>query len=69
MDDAYEILVSQKKPNESFSEEIRRMIPKKRNLMEFAGTLNMTNKEVKELKDEIKNFRKMATKQFLKRMK
>ena len=70
MDDAYELLVRQKKPNESFSEEIRRIVPKKRNLMEFAGSWSkMSDKEVKEMKKEIKNLRKMANKSFLKSIK
>ena len=69
MDDADELLLRHKKPNESFSEEIRRIVPKKGNLMEFAGTLNMTEKEAKELKDEIERIGKMATKQFLKKIK
>ena len=69
MDDAYELLVGQKKPNESFSEEIRRIVPKKRNLMEFAGSWSkMSDKEVKEMKKEIENLGKMATKSFLKRL-
>lgn len=37
MDDVCQILVRHKKPNESFSQELRRIIPKKGDIMECAG--------------------------------
>jgi len=50
MDDAYELLRKNKKPDESFSEVIRRLVPKKRNIMEFAGAwADMTDAEAAQM--------------------
>ena len=38
MEDAYEMLKAAKKKGESFSDVVRREIPKKRDLMDFAGS-------------------------------
>ena len=68
MEDVYEILVRNKKPNESFSEEIRRLVPKKGNIMECAGLwANMGDKEVEDMKKNIEDFGKKFTKSLLKR--
>ncbi len=41
MDDAYEMLVRSKQKNESFSEEVRRVLsPKKRSIRDFMGLLS-----------------------------
>ena len=63
MDDAYELLVRHKKPNESFSEEIRRLVPKKGNIMECAGLwAHMSDKEAGEMEKAINRLRKNSTK-------
>ena len=70
MDDAYELLVRQKRPNESFSEEIRRIVPKKVDLMQFAGAWShISDKEIKQMKKDIEDMNRMAGKNFLRSMK
>lgn len=68
MDDVYELLVRNKGPNESFSEELRRIVPKKGNIMECAGLwADLSDKEVDEMKKNIDDFGKQFTKSLLKR--
>ena len=68
MDDVYELLVRSKKPNESFSEELRRLVPKKGNIMECAGLwAHMNDKESENMKKHIGDFGKRFTKSLLKR--
>lgn len=54
-EDAYELLASNKKKSESFTEVIKRLT-KKHSLMELAGIL--TDKEAEDLKQHIKERRK-----------
>ncbi|MBI2107807.1 antitoxin VapB family protein [Candidatus Woesearchaeota archaeon] len=69
MDDAYELLVRHKKPNESFSEEIRRLVPKKGNIMECAGLwADMSDKETEEMEKTINRLRKNSTKSLFRRV-
>ncbi|MBI2661070.1 antitoxin VapB family protein [Candidatus Woesearchaeota archaeon] len=69
MDDAYELLVRHKKPNESFSEEIRRLVPKKGNIMECAGLwADMSDKETWEMEKTINRLRKNSTKSLFRRV-
>ncbi|MBI2542145.1 antitoxin VapB family protein [Candidatus Woesearchaeota archaeon] len=68
MDDVYELLVRHKKPNESFSEEFRRLVPKRGNIMECAGLwAHMSDKEAEDMKRNIEDFGKKFTKSLLKR--
>ena len=68
MGDVYELLVRNKKPDESFSEELRRLVPKNRNIMECAGLwAHMNDKEAEDMKKHIGNFGKKFTKSLLKR--
>ncbi len=68
MDDVHKILVRNKKPNESFSEELRRLVPKKGNIMECAGLwAHLNDKEVEGMKKTIEDFGKKFTKSLLKR--
>lgn len=68
MDDVYELLVRNKKSNESFSEEIRRIVPKKGNIMECAGLwAHMSDKEADDIKKNIEDFGNKFTKDLLKR--
>ena len=68
MDDVYNLLVKNKKPDESFSEELRRIVPKKGNIMECAGLwAHMSNKEAKDMERNIEDFGKRFTKSLLKR--
>ena len=68
MDDVYELLVRYKKPDESFSEELRRLVPKKGNIMECAGLWkHMSDKEAEDIKKTIDDFGRKFTKSLLKR--
>lgn len=68
MDDVYELLVRNKKPRESFSDELRRILPKKRSIMEFAGAWShLSEEEINDIKKSIEELRKNATKSLLKR--
>lgn len=69
MDDVYEILVKHKKPKESFSEELRRLVPKKGNIMECAGAwAHMSDKEAEDMKRTIKQLRKNSYTSLLRRI-
>jgi len=58
MDDVYELLVRNKKPNESFSDELRRIVSKNGDIMECAGLwADIGDKEAEEMKNFIKEFR------------
>ena len=70
MDDVYELLVRNKMKDESFSEELRRVVPKKGNIMECAGLwADMSDKEAEDMKKTIYDFSKRFTKSLLKRTK
>ncbi|RLE47156.1 hypothetical protein DRJ25_03125 [Candidatus Woesearchaeota archaeon] len=59
MDDVYERLVALKARGESFSEELRRLMNTKKEIIELAGVWNdITEKEAKKMKTEIAKFRK-----------
>lgn len=69
MDDVYNLLVRHKKSNESFSQEIRRLVPKKKDIMEFAGAWShLSSKEADDIKKEIIRFRRNSSKTFMKRI-
>ena len=70
MDDVYELLARNKKKDESFSEELRRIVPKKGNIMECAGLwADMSDKDAEDMKKTIDDFGKRFTKSLLKRTK
>ncbi len=61
MNDVYEMLVASKTKDESFSDQIRRLMKSKRNIMEFAGTWkNITEKEAENMKKVVINMRKKS---------
>ena len=69
MDDVYERLVSNKRNDESFSEELRRIVPKKGNIMECAGLwADMSDKDAEDMKTAIKQLRRDSTKSLLRRV-
>lgn len=54
MDDAYEMLRALKTPEESFSDEIRRLTSAKGSIMEFAGVWkDISDKEAKKMEDAL----------------
>ena len=68
MDDVYKLLVRYEKPDESFSEELRRLVPKRGNIMECAGLwAGMRDKEADDIKKSIDDFGRKFTKSLLKR--
>ena len=70
MNDVYELLARNKRKDESFSEELRRIVPKKGNIMECAGLwADMSDKDAEDMKKTIDDFGKRFTKSLLKRTK
>ncbi len=54
MDDAYELLVAVKAPDESFSDEIRRLVKSKSSIMDFAGAWKgLSEEDAKKMKARI----------------
>ena len=69
MDDVYELLARNKRKDESFSDELRRIVPKKGNIMECAGLwADMGDKEAEDMKKAIKQLRRDSTKSLLRRI-
>ncbi len=69
MDDVYELLARNKRKDESFSDELRRIVPKKGNIMECAGLwADMSDKEAEDMKNAIKQLRRDSTKSLLRRI-
>lgn len=57
--DAYDILSRNKLVNESFSEEIKRLLKKRKSILDLAGAWSdMPEKEFKAISDAIKSVRK-----------
>jgi predicted CopG family antitoxin len=70
MDDAYDILISKKRENESFSEVIRRISGKEKDIMRFAGVWSsMSDKDTKAIEKNILLTRKKATEDLLRKLK
>ena len=58
-----------KRKDESFSEELRRIVPKKGNIMECAGLWSdMSDKDAEDMKNSIKQLRKESAKSLLRRI-
>ena len=55
MDDAYELLKQEKAGNESFSDVIRKVVPKKKSIWDFVGIL--TEEEGEKLQEFVRNQR------------
>lgn len=59
MDDVYDMLVAIKAPKESFSDEIRKLVKKKADIMNFAGIWkDVTDEDIKKIKSSILESRK-----------
>ena len=70
MEDAYEMLARRKGKEESFSDVIRRVVGKEKNIMRFAGAWkDMSDKEAERMKKHIKDLNKRATKELFQRLK
>lgn len=57
MDCVYEDLVKRKRPDESFSNEITRLIGKKKSIMDLAGSWKISEEDVERMKSTIKKMR------------
>ena len=68
MDSVYESLVKRKLADESFSEEINRLIGKKRNILEFVGVWNLDDTEHRRRIDLVKKMRSESDKHTLKKI-
>lgn len=70
MDDVYELLVRNKKTDESFSEELRRIIPKNGSILDCAGLwADMSEKQVEEMESAIKKSREYTRKHIMERIR
>ena len=70
MDDVYDILISNKRENESFSEVIRRISGRKKDIMRFAGSWSfMSDKDVKIVEDNIELMKRKSTGDLLRKLK
>ena len=68
--DAYERLKALKRPEESFTEEIKRITGGSQDIMRFAGALSyLSDEEVEEMKSSIRQMREHASKKFRERFK
>lgn len=64
MEDVYKLLILNKLKEESFSEAIRRILNKKNNLMDLAGSMkSIGKKEAGEIKKDIFILREKSTKE------
>ena len=62
MDTVYRELTHHKRPGESFSKEIMRLLENKSRISDLAGTWKMTEREADRLKKDLKSFRSLSTK-------
>ena len=70
MDDAYMLLLRNKMKNESFSEVIRKHFKRKKSILEFAGAWkDMSDKDDKELRENIRKVRESFSKSIAKKVK
>jgi len=70
MDDAYELLVRNKKKDESFSDVVRREFSKKGSILDLAGAWSdLSDKDIKEMEDAVKKSREYTRKHIMERIK
>lgn len=70
MEDVYRMLLARKRVAESFSDLIRRTMTQKRDIMEFAGAWkNIPDKEIDEMKENIRTMRKKSGEELSKKIK
>jgi len=67
MEDAYEMLVRNKKEDESFSDVIRRIVPKNE-ISSFAGAWSISSKEAEDMKTYVMEMRKKGKNSILKKV-
>lgn len=67
MNDVHSLLLMNKLKNESFSDVIRRVLSKKKNIMKFAGAWkNVSDEVINDMKLRIRKLRKNSTDTLLK---
>ncbi len=65
MDSVYDLLVRNKRANESFSQELLRIIEKKDSIMKFAGAWKIPEKDVAKMKKVITKLKQETTDRIL----
>jgi len=69
MEDAYELLKAEKTEKESFSDVIRKVIPKKKSIWDFAGAWSdVPDEKIEELHETIRKLRQKSTAGMLKKI-
>ena len=70
MDDVYELLNRNKKKDESFSEELRRLLAKKGGILDCAGLWSdLSDEQIKQMENTIKTSREYTRKHIMERIK
>ena len=70
MDDAYELLVRNKRKDESFSDVVRREFSKQGSIIDCAGILSdLTDRQVEEMENAIKKSREYTRKHIMERIR
>ena len=68
MDSVYDLLMRNKRANESFSKEIVRLVDKKKSLAQFAGAWKMSKKEADDMKAIIRKMKEDSMEHVLKKV-
>ena len=70
MEDVYELLNRNKKKDESFSEELRRLLAKKGSILDCAGLWSdLSDEQVKQMENVIKKSREYTRKHIMERLR
>jgi len=70
MDDAYELLVRNKKKDESFTDVIRREFSKKGSILDLAGAWSdLSDNDIEEMENAIKKSREYTRRHVMERIK
>ena len=67
-DRAYEVLAMHKRPDESFSEEVMRLVGNKGHILDLAGSWKLEPSESADVKRRIRSLRNITTKHVLKKV-
>ena len=68
MDSVYEDLAKRKRPNESFSGELKRLLAVKGDIADFAGAWMISAQEVRTMKETIHRVKEASTRRLIERV-
>lgn len=68
MDTVYEELAKRKRPNESFSGEIKRLMAAKGDIADFAGAWKIAPEELDKMKETLKRVKRASTRRVIERV-